>query len=368
MDETNVVPEVTEVAPAKKRIPWGKILGYGLLGLIALGVIVYATVLKPYILVGKSMASLTQYDSAQILYQTEDQKFKLVADVAGEDKPFKIEAKMENLGGEESSDLTVTGIFSEQEMYTQANYSEPKVIELLLSGIYPAIVRTQTYKLAAPLWRGEQWLHVTFPESEDSAEVDFEWDNADAETKKLMSDLVLAIKPGKIEKNYGFEGDTYTKVGYGFRKERLIKAINDLKDTKIDMKVSQINSLVEIVESSDDWDQDLLTFLIDKKGDLRVVLLQLPQIDEKVLDEGIAEGASEDRTGMAAGVMGMFKNMVWKAQGEMVSLGSVRLGQFDQVKAPEIPTRLVEGVELWETATKELGPIIAQMMMASSQR
>lgn len=368
MEETNVVPEVTEVVPVKKRIHWGKILGYGVLGIVALAWVLYATVLKPYLVVGKSMASLAKYDSAQAKYQTEDGKFVVVADVAGEGKPFKLEAKMENLGGEERSDLTLTGVFSEQEMYTQANYSEPKVIDQLLMGMYPAIVRTQTYKLAAPLWKGEKWLHVSFPKSEDSPEVDLEWDQADPETKKLMSDLVLAIKPGKIEKNYGFEGDVYTKVSYGFRKERLIKAINDLKDTKIDMKVSQINSLVEIVESSDDWDRDLLTFLIDKKGDLRVVLLQLPQIDEEVLDEGIAEGASEDQTGMAVGAMGMFKKMIWKGEGEMVSLGSVRLGQFDQVKAPEIPTQLVEGTVLWEMATKELGPIIAQMMMASGQQ
>lgn len=366
---TSMTESTTEVmSPPKRVIPWGKILGYFVLGLVVIAGILYTTVLKPYMVVGKSIASVSKYDSAQVIYQTDDQKFKLVMDGAGEGKPFKMEAKLTDVD-EKGNSLTGSGVFDEQNMYVQINYSDPKSVDEILMMVYPMITRTQTYKLAAPLWKGEKWLHIALPETtEDKPEVNFEWDTADQATKKFMTDMVLAIKPGKIEQNYGFEGESYTKVSYGFRKDRLIKAIEDLKDMKLDMKVSQINSLVEIVESSDDWDRDLLTFLIDKKGDLRVVLMQLPKIDEKVLQEGIAEGASEDKTGMAAGVAGALKSMVWKEEGELVSLGSIRLGQFDQVKAPEIPTNLVEGATLWETAVQELGPIIGQMMMASGQQ
>jgi hypothetical protein len=263
--------------------------------------------------------------------------------------------------------LKLTAIIDKTNLYAQANYPQPEQIDELLVDIYPLMSRTKSYQLASPLWKGEKWLHIAFPESSDEAEVDVDWRGSD-EAKKMAKDLFLAIKPGKIELNYGYEGENYTKVSFGFRKDRLIKAIDNLKDLNVDLKVSQINSMIEIVESSDDWDRDLLTFLIDKKGDLRVIVMQLPQIDEQVLSQSIAEGSSSDQTGLVAGLVSGFKGMVWQEEGELVSLGSVHFGRFDQVEEVDVPTELVEGTVLWETITREFGPIIGQMLSGMSEK
>ncbi len=366
MEEVQVLESMPEVEVVKKRIPWLKILGIVVVALLAVAGTVYATVLKPYVVVGKSMAKLAKYDSAQVIYQTDDQKFKVVADVAGEDKPVAVRIALSGMEGV-TGEWTLSGIFDEKNAYFQSNYPDPKQIDEALAAIYPLMTRTQSYKMAAPLWRGESWLHINMPESEgddEEAEVEFDW-KGDKEAQKMMKDIFLAIKPGKIEQDYGFEGESYTKVSFGFRKERLIAAIDSLKDTKAEIKVSQINSLIDIVESSDDWDRDLVAFLIDKKGDLRVIVMQVPQIDEEVLNKSISEGASEDKTGMAAGLVAGLKGMVWQEEGELVSLGTVRLGQFDQVQAPVIPTNIVEGSVLWEKIMQEFGPIIGQMLMAT---
>ncbi len=339
---------------------WGKILGGILLSIVLIGAILYTSVLKPYLVVGQGMAKLAKYDSAQVTYRSDESDVIVVVESTEESAKAELIIKdVEGLEGE----IKLAAIFSENELYAQANYPNPKQIEEGLMMVYPLITKTNAYKMAVPLWSGEKWLHVSFPQTDDKKE-EIDWEEVwqSEEGKGMIKDWLLAVRPGKIEQNYAFEGENYTKVSFGFRKERLIKAIDNLKDLEIDVKVSQINSLIDIVESSDDWDRDLLTFLIDKKGDLRVIVMQLPQIEDEVLNKGIAEGAKEDKTGMAGGLLSMAKGLVWgKNETELVQLGSIRFDKFDEVESPVIPTEIVEGSELWEMIVKELGPIIAQM-------
>lgn len=361
IETTQVNPDYEVTTGAKHSI--GKIV------LIILGILVvsgywaYSTLIKPYIVTGRAIAQLSQYDSAQVTYTSPDEKLKMTVDASGDNKPVKLDVKIAGLRENAEDTLELSGIFLKNDVYAQSKYSDPEFIEKSLVAIYPLITKTQTYKMASSLWQGSEWLHLAIPETEESKDDESETSLSDKETRQLAWDWYWAVKPGKIEKNYPYQGESYTKVSYGFRKDQLIKAINGLKNIDVEIKVSQINSMIEIIESSDDWDRDLVTFLIDKEGDLRVVTIQLPEIEQEVIDKSIAEGVTEQEGGaLVGGVVDGVKEMIWGVKGDMVELGVVTFGKFDQVEEISIPDNIIEANLLMAVAQQELGPIFAQMM------
>ena len=341
-----------------------------LASLIALGVFAYLgylTYVKAYVVLAKSVAQTAQHESASIRYVSDDEKTEILASLAGEDKLQEFRLSTKELGGELGADLSLAGRFDETNGYLQANYARPEEITELLKLVYPQIEKTKTYAMVAPLWMGESWLHFDIPKTEDEEVAEVEWNWNDKDMQKMAWDWFKAVKPGKIVKNYEYEGQEYTKIAFGFRKDQLIEAINSIKDMDVEVKVSQINSMVKLVESSDDWDKDLFTVLIDKKGDVKVVMMQMPKIEEKYLDDTIAESTDESQANpMTSSLISGAKNLLWKQEGEMVQLGIVTLDKFDEEIVVEKPSEVVEVLDVMAVAQTELGPIIAQLLGGTS--
>lgn len=332
-----------------------------LLAVAMIAYIGYITYVRAYVVVGRAVVQTAAHDSARIKFLSDDQKTEVVAELAGSDKLQEFRVATKALGSEEGRDLSVKGRFEETNGYLQADYSRPEEITVFLKGVYPNIDKTKTYAMVSPLWQGQKWLHFEIPKSEKKEDVEWKWDDKDEQ--RMAWDWFRAVKPGKIVKNFPYQGEQYTKVTFGFRKEQLIDAINGMKDLDIDVKVSQINAMVKMVKSSDDWDKELFTVLIDQEGDLRVVMMQMPKIEEKYLDETIAESTTEGEANpVTSSVTNGIKNLIWQQEGEMVQLGTLTLDMFDEVKAAERPTEIVEATEVLATAQTELGPIIAQLM------
>lgn len=368
VETQNIQDTVGQELQQKSRPAYGRIVLAILAVLAMVGYWGYVAGIRPYVIVGKAMGQLATYDSAQVVYSSPDENLKIKFEGAGEEKPAKFGLTINKLRENKNDSLEISGIFTKKDIYAQAKYSEPEIIEKSLVAIYPLITKTQTYKLASSVWQGSEWLHLAIPESETGKTESAQTDWSDPEMRKVAWNWYWAVKPGKVEKNYPYQGESYTKVSFGFRKDQLIKAINGLKDLDIEMKVSQINSMIEVVESSDDWDRELVTFLIDKKGDLRVVTLQVPEIKKEVLDKSISEGLAEQEGGaMLGGLVGSAKEMIWGSKGDMVELGVIKFGQFNEVEEIKIPENLVEATDLMAVAQAELGPIFAQMMGARIQ-
>lgn len=325
----------------------------------------YLTYVKAYVELAKSIAQTAQHESAAIKYVSEDQKTEFMANLAGSDKLQEFQFKTTTIGGSQESELNVRGLFDETNGYVQANYSKPEEITEMLKALYPLIEKTKTYAMISPVWMGQSWLHFEIPKTNDQAEVEWNWE--DQNMQRLAWDWFKAVKPGKITKNFEYEGQEYKKIAFGFRKDQLIKAINNIKDMDVEVKVSQINSMVKLIESSDDWDKDLFTVLIDQNGDVRVVIMQLPKIEEKYLDDTIAESTQEsDANPVANSMISGVKNLLWKQEGEMVQLGVVTLNNFNEVREPEKPEAVVELIDVLTSAQSELGPVIAQLLGASA--
>ena len=68
----------------------------------------------------------------------------------------------------------------------------------------------------------------------------------------------------------------------GLDKVKLVAALESLKDMDLDVKVSQINALIKVVNAVNNWDSDLVEIYL-KDGYISVVILSLPEIPEAAL-------------------------------------------------------------------------------------
>lgn len=362
---------VTTSPIVKKSWPVGKII-LGIVILIMAGMAwVYAVYAKPYITVGRAFLKLNKNESMQIAYSTESGKTTVVTDYAGKGALSQFTIRTSDLLQDENKKIELQLRADEKDMYIHGSYTKPEEVTKFVAGLYPRIDRTKTFVMAKSLWTGEKWLHFALPEAkEENKKEDFKWDDLKTteEGKRFAKNWVLAVKPGPIEEKYEYEGAKYTKVTFGFDKERLIEAINSVKDLDVNVKVDQVNSLIKAVKSSDGWDKELVQVLIDQEGIVRIVKMQIPEIDEETLNASIQEGVGESGSGAIVGQLGQsMKDLVWgKAENKMVSLGTVRFDKLDEVKAAERPTVLVEAPELMSVAQQELGPIIAALLTAGS--
>lgn len=366
MNETEMSqgPVPQQISPVKPRNATLQIVLASFLALGFFAYLGYVNYVKAYVELAKAVAQTAQYESAAIKYVSNDQKTEVLANLAGIEKLQEFNFATKAMAGVEGSDLRIAGRFDETNGYVQANYSRPEEITKLLKNIYPLIEKTKTYAMVSPVWMGESWLHFEIPKSEEQTPVEWNWD--EQKMQDFAWDWMKAVKPGKIVNNFEYEGQKYKKITFGFRKAQLIEAINGFKDLDVEVKVSQINSLVKLVESSDDWDRELFTVLIDQKGDVRVVMMQIPKIEEKYLDETIAESATEAESNpVTNGLITGAKDLLFKQEGEMVKLGVVTFDKFDEVQAVERPTNTVEATNVLMMAQTELGPIIAQLLGGS---
>lgn len=337
---------------------WVKIL-VGVMAVALLAVAYgYWTVGRPLLALGKGMAKMADgNDSVEIKYQTPDNKVSLMGEVVSFERENALSRVKFEMDG-----LSVESRVGKTDLFVQADYSDLPTFEKTLMTMDPMLARTMTYKSLAPMLSGKSWMHVPLPEkwweSEDESKEEVSVEMSKADQAKFGMNVIKTVKIKSYDKKSG-------RIVIALRKKGMLDLIEELKDMDVEIKLSQINAIKRVVESSDDWDGDLLEFWLDKEGRLVKIVARIPEIDEKVMSDSLKEGL-KDQQGVGQAASGMserFAKMIGKSNGaKYVELGSVTFDKFGQVVTPEMPTETVEWAVWSKTAMAEFGPLIMQVM------
>lgn len=317
-----------------------------------------------------SFEKLRNLKSFKASFESSGDNLKFTAETVihtGEGQASAFNFKLTGIENDANNNLDFNMIAGQKNVYLSANYS--KINELLssLKTVMPAIEKLSTYKLLLPVISGQKYLKVSIPEVPPGQE------NGNQDKPTGLSDKDVKIIEKKFSETLSAHKKETVKIGdrsfdrftFGFNKAKLIETLKTIKDSDLDIKVSQVNALIKIVESSNDWNKDLLVILIDKEnGYPAEISLSLPQIDPATLKKGLSESLPE-KSGLGyLKDMPFLDNLIGKVKKtELMKIGTIKFSDFDEAAEIIVPENSVSFEEVIGAAQKEIMPLIGGLMM-----
>lgn len=354
-------------SPSKKNL-W---IILGLVVVVLIGLIAAAYFILPTAFIGSSLAQFKNYTSFRVQYLPPTPNVvKVEASIHTNWTDLsKFTFEVPAINQEKDNNLNLNLLANKNDLYFQLAYSKIKTIEAELAKGYPPILELQTYQRALPVIEGNSYLHFDIPASTSSADKNKK-DTSIKVTTKDQRQFAKATKSIYFLRSfnpfYQFEGQRYTRIIFGVNKNKLLEAIEMVKDSDANIKVSQINAFKKMVEATPGWNNDLMEFLIDGQHRLYKVTLRIPQVPDKVLSENLADSLSDEKS---------FKSMIDQAnkyvknkvdansnQPKLMELGSIVFDQFDSAQKFAQPSSIVEAQSIIEVAEKELKPLLASLL------
>ena len=272
--QANPTPSAPE--PKKKNKAMGVVLAIVAVVVFAVGgVFAYKTLVKsPKEVLMESFNNLTEADSFNMAYTTPESEFLVDLDYIKDRSKFSsLMLKVDKIDESVDGPLSLTMIANEDDFYGTMNVSFLEQIEADMGPEGAMITGLVTYQMVRPILMGESWTHFSLKEMKEfqTPEGDMTSDESttnevtDAQSKKMEELWGDAFVFRKFKRNEVVDGIKYTHITIGFDKKNLITAIDYLKDLDIKAEVGDINKMITLVQSSDDWDNDLIDILIDKR-------------------------------------------------------------------------------------------------------
>jgi len=359
MEKTVPEPTVKISKPAKKHFPWKKAFLVIVLGLIGLLVALVLFILThPALTLARSFIKLARYDSLRVKYVLKDGNELALEGNFHKDGLSETTFKIE---GDQMFDFKTR--FDKKNLYFNSNLlSLPET--LALTTLYPPFFQTQAYRETVKFLGGDSWLHVVIPETDDKTETAKTGAKMTIKEAKNLFDGFRIFRFNRTTNRFDYNGTTYKKVAVGVNKKQLLTMIEKLKDTDLDIKVSQINSFKKIVESTDGFEGDLFSFLLDKDGNLAYILLAFPTPDKTAVNSAIDEQTKDNPTlssltSLKDSFMSTFSD---KKETQLTQVGVISFFDYGQASAVERPTKLVESTILFELYKTEVVPMIPDIV------
>lgn len=288
-----------------------------------------------------------------------------------EEKLSRVRLVANDVDDDPGKDLEANLIIGGNDLYFRLAYSQINQVVDQLKAVYPPLVETETYKLLLPVFSGQTWLHADISglgetEDQEGTEQEIEGPISQEDQRELGKIFREAILVRQHDRNFSYQEEKYQRIVFGFKKQKLVESLEKLKDLDLEMKVSQINSLIELVEGIDNWDADLIEVLINAEGYPALVSLSLPEISEKDLSESLEEGLEEESS-LWGSLLGSYapklgEALSGKEKGQLEKMGTLKLTNFNQAPAVEKPSAIVESEEVLEKAKVELLPLFGAML------
>jgi len=373
--QANPTPSAPE--PKKKSKAMGVLLAVVAVIVFAVGgVFAYKTLVKsPKEVLMESFNNLTEADSFNMAYTTPESEFLVDLDYIKDRSKFSsLMLKVDKIDESVDGPLSLTMIANEDDFYGTMNVSFLEQIEADMGPEGAMITGLVTYQMVRPILTGESWTHFSLkemkelqtPEGDMTSDETKTNDVTDAQSKKMEELWGDAFVFRKFKRNEVVDGVKYTHITIGFDKKNLITAIDYLKDLDIKAEVGDINKMITLVQSSDDWDNDLIDILIDKDGRLAQIQLRFPKISEEKIEAAIQEGV-DDGSGMfgVAIMQGVADKVaeIGNKGADLQELGVIKFSNYDQVESAVVPTSVIEMKDIIEVGQQELMPLIGGMMV-----
>lgn len=356
-----------------KKIALAVIAFAVILALSGAGLFLFNYINNPLRLIAKSFEYLNKANSFTVNATfTEDQDFGKASVMLDYQKAplvfSRTQVKITNINKEPLHNLTALFIFNSVETFFQATYSKIDIIENELTLVFPEILSLRSYQVARPLLKGEKWLHIETPETEEGYQ-EGGIEISEEKEKELNEKFVNSVIVRNHKRNFEKDSEQYHKIILGFDKEKLIEFIETVKTLDLEVELKDINALIKIVQSVESWDKDLVEILIEKEGNLHSLSLSLPKIPDDALKVGIKESVNEKSA------IGAFSDILSdKISGilekpsaaELIYIGKAVFSNYNRAPGAEKPAEIIEVKELTLALEKDM-PIILQMMLLQLQ-
>lgn len=320
------------------------------------GILAYKYIFNnPLKIISESFTKLLKADSfTSELYINEDKdntNFTATINYHKNKNKFSgFNANILKIGGNQDDNLKVEGIFNENELFILPEYSRLNELEAQVTIILPQITRLNTYKMVKPVLKGEKWLHIKFPEESSTNNKKSISQISKAEQKKLQEKFIKSIIVKSYDSSYKAGSKTFHRITLGFEKKELIAFIEQVKTLNIDLKLSEINNIEKTVLSINNWNDDLIEILVDKKDNsLYMISVSLPQITESVIKDTLEQSSGNE--GMSA----YFKNLLFENLQGVVKkddnrkpehIGKIFFGNYNKVSDINKPLNIIEFDEI----------------------
>ncbi len=259
-------------------------------------------------------------------------------------------------------DFDLSFIADTKDVYFQMNYN---YMQLLLSQadlMVPGIGATQTFALLQPVVTGQSWLHMMIPEEEQLAT---DSDEYLAEYEQFGEKLAEALVVKDFSRNTEYQGKKYDIISLGVDKEKLLVAIDALKDLDLSTEVSEINNFKKAIEDMGELKETLVVVYLDADGYIRMVDLYAPQGASESIQDAIEQQAETKSPLMAqfSQVTAVFQPDKGVKEGESVKFMTMTFDDYGSAETVIEPTKTVEWEEVMLHAQSEFAPIFYQYMM-----
>lgn len=261
-------------------------------------------------------------------------------------------------------DFDLNMIVDEKDFYFQMNYSLMQQILAELSQEMPQITSMNTYMLLKPVITGQSWLHAAIPE-EEMAKTDTSDDKYEKEWKTFGEKLEKAIVVKDFKRNEKVDGEKYSVVSLGVDKEKLLEAIDALKDLDISADIADVNTMKKSIEDLGELKETLMVVYIDSSKHVRMVDLYAPQGSSESIQEVIDQEAATTSPLLAqfSQITSFFQPDKNAKEGEPVKFMTMTFDDYGSAERVEKPSPLVEWENVLMYAQTELMPLFYQYMM-----
>jgi len=341
------------------------ILG-GLVGVVlvaAAGYWVYANYFTSPLGLLKEAVEKMDVDSIKLGFDAQAEDVSIIGTIIAHEKglsraDFRVGLMEEGV----QHDFDLSFIADTEDVYFQLNYN---YMQLLLSQadlMIPGISSTQTFTLLQPVLTGQSWLHMMIPAEEQVVTDPEEYAEEYEEFGEKLSEA-LVVKD--FSKNKEYQGEKYDIISLGVDKEKLLVAIDSLKELDLSTEVAEINNFKKAIEEMGELKETLVVVYLDTDGYIRMVDLYAPQGASESIQEAIEQEAETKSPLMAqfSQVTAVFQPDKGAKEGESVKFMTMTFDDYGVAETIIGPTQTVEWDEVMLYAQSEFAPIFYQYMM-----
>jgi hypothetical protein len=276
--------------------------------------------------------------------------------------------KLDHIGSSSAQNLVVDSVINRDEIYLMPVYSKLSEIEEQLRSIDPKILSFKSYQMILPVLQGQTWLQAPLPQGEfEKWTLNRSLSKEDeGEQNQVWEKLTKAISFRKVE-SIQASGQKYSKVTLGFKKDKLQDFIRSLSNLGLGIQESQTSRLVQIINSVDNWDSDLIEILIDPVSGYPIsVTLSLPQIPPTSFTSE-SQTQPQDIYGFAAKTI--YDNLTPVFSGDKASqiqeIVKFSLSHYNDVPEAQKPTGFIQLDQLMPSINAEVIPMVNDMLKSN---
>lgn len=276
-------------------------------------------------------------------------------------KKGQIKAEILKIEGNPNKNITLSAVFDKKDVYINANISFIEEIEKNINTSMPQLTGLRSYQIVKPVVRGEKYLHFKIPATSDVTETNKKniWDISDGDRKILEQKFVKSLQIRKTEDNYTEDGEKYKRIVLGLKKKELIEFVEYFKKPDVEIKVSDINPLIKLINSSNGWDNDLVELLIGKGNYIHSLSVSLPRISDEALKDSISVKPENGKKGLIEGfIPNNFGDLLGKSSDNLQHLGKATFTNYNSVIEAQVPVNYIEYDQIAEIIQQEIGPVI----------